>query len=65
MFPNKDVELLAIYEGYEIGCGMDPTPATNFYLFKNAQGYWLAELSREGAMCPLTNEQASKLLNQQ
>ena len=65
LFPNKDVELLAIYEGYEIGCGMDPTPATNFYLFKNAQGYWLVELGGEGAMCPLTNEQASKLLNQQ
>ena len=65
MFPNKDVELLAIYEGYEIGCGMDPTPATNFYLFKNAQGYFLAELGGKGAMCPLTNEQVSKLLNQQ
>ena len=65
LFPNKDVELLAIYEGYEIGCGMDPTPATNFYLFKNAQGYFLAELGGKGAMCPLTNEQASKLLNQQ
>ena len=65
MFPNKDVELLAIYEGYEIGCGMDPTPATNFYLFKNAQGYFLAELGGKGAMCPLTDEQVSKLLNQQ
>jgi len=65
LFSNKDVELLAIYEGYEIGCGMDPTPATNFYLFKNAQGYFLAELGGKGAMCPLTDEQANKLLNQQ
>ena len=65
MFPSKDVELLAIYEGYRKGCGLDNTPTTNFYLFKNAQGYWLAELGGEGAMCPLTNEQASKLLNQQ
>ena len=64
LFPSKDVELLAIYEGYEKGWGMDPAPSPNFYLFKNAQGYWLAELSGEGAMCPLTNEQASKLLNQ-
>ncbi|EGD33655.1 DKNYY domain-containing protein [Capnocytophaga sp. oral taxon 338] len=64
LFPSKDVELLAIYEGYEKGWGMDPAPTPNFYLFKNAQGYWLAELSGEGAMCPLTNEQASKLLNQ-
>ncbi|WP_314917452.1 hypothetical protein [Capnocytophaga gingivalis] len=47
------------------GSGMDPTPATNFYLFKNAQGYFLAELGGKGAMCPLTDEQANKLLNQQ
>ena len=65
LFPSKDVELLAIYEGRRKGWGMDPAPSPNFYLFKNAQGYWLAELSGEGAMCPLTNEQANKLLNQQ
>ena len=65
LFPSKDVELLAIYEGYEKGCGMDPAPGTNFYLFKNAQGYFLAELGGKGAMCPLTDEQANKLLNQQ
>ena len=65
LFPSKDVELLAIYEGYEKGWGMDPAPSPNFYLFKNAQGYWLAELGGKGAMCPLTNEQANKLLNQQ
>ena len=65
LFPSKDVELLAIYEGRRKGWGMDPAPSPNFYLFKNAQGYWLAELSGEGAMCPLTNEQVSKLLNQQ
>ena len=65
LFPSKDVELLAIYEGYEKGWGMDPAPSPNFYLFKNAQGYWLAELDGEGAMCPLTDEQANKLLNQQ
>ena len=64
LFPSKDVELLAIYEGYEKGWGMDPAPSPNFYLFKNAQEYWLVELGGEGAMCPLTNEQASKLLNQ-
>ena len=65
LFPNKEVELLAIYVGYWKGCGFDSTPTTNFYLFKNAQGYWLAELGGEGAMCPLTDEQVSKLLNQQ
>ena len=67
LFQNKDVELLAIYKGYrrKKGDGMDPTPETNFYLFKNAEGYWLAELGREGVMSPLTNEQVSKLLNRQ
>ena len=43
---------------------MDPTPETNFYLFKNAQGYWLVELGGEGAMCPLTNEQVRQLTNE-
>ena len=65
LFQNKDVELLAIYTGYRKGCGMDTAPGTNYYLFKNAQGYWLAELGGTGVMCPLTDEQASKLLNQQ
>ena len=64
LFQNKDVELLAIYEGYEKGWGMDPAPSPNFYLFKNAQGYWLAELSGEGAMCPLTNEQVRQLTDE-
>ena len=64
LFPNKDVELLAIYEGYEIGCGMDPTPATNFYLFKNAEGYWLAELGGVVVMSPLTNEQVRQLTDE-
>ena len=65
LFQNKDVELLAIIVGRRGGCRVDSAPGTNFYLFKNAQGYWLAELSGEGAMCPLTNEQVSKLLNRQ
>ena len=64
LFPNKDVELLAIYEGYQKGCGMDPAPGTNFYLFKNAEGYWLAELGGKGAMCPLTDEQVRQLTNE-
>ena len=66
LFQNKDVELLAIYKGYrrKKGDGMDPTPETNFYFFKNAQGYWLVELGGEGAMCPLTNEQVRQLTNE-
>ena len=34
LFQNKDVELLAIYEGYRKGCGFDSTPTTNLYLFR-------------------------------
>ena len=65
LFQNKDVELLAIYVGSRGGCRVDSAPGTNLYLFKNAEGYWLAELGREGVMSPLTNEQVSKLLNRQ
>ena len=65
LFQNKDVELLAIIVGRRGGCRVDSAPGTNLYLFKNAEGYWLAELGREGVMCPLTNEQVSKLLNRQ
>ena len=65
LFQNKDVELLAIYVGSRGGCFMDFPPGTNLYLFKNAEGYWLAELGSEVVMSPLTNEQVSKLLNQQ
>ena len=65
LFQNKDVELLAIIVGRRGDCRMDSPPGTNLYLFKNAEGYWLAELGREGVMCPLTNEQVSKLLNRQ
>ena len=64
LFQNKDVELLAIYVGSRGGCFMDFPPGTNFYLFKNAEGYWLAELGSEVVMSPLTDEQVSKLLNQ-
>ena len=65
LFQNKDVELLAIIVGRPGGCRMDSPPGTNLYLFKNAEGYWLAELGSEVVMSPLTNEQVSKLLNQQ
>ena len=65
LFQNKDVELLAIIVGRPGGCRMDSPPGTNLYLFKNSEGYWLAELGREGVMSPLTNEQVSKLLNRQ
>ena len=63
LFQNKDVELLAIIVGRPGGCRVDSAPGTVLYLFKNAEGYWLAELGGVVVMSPLTNEQVSKLLN--
>ena len=65
LFQNKDVELLAIIVGRPGGCRVDSPPGTVLYLFKNAEGYWLAELGGVVVMSPLTNEQVSKLLNRQ
>lgn len=42
---SNDWQLLAIYGGYRMGCGEDPQPASNFYLFKNEEGYFLVEIS--------------------
>ena len=50
LFKNKNVELLAVYTGYRMGCSQDCTPTTDYYLFKNDQGYWLAELGDENVI---------------
>ena len=50
LFENKNVELLAVYTGYRMGCSQDRTPTTDYYLFKNDQGYWLAELGDENVI---------------
>ena len=50
LFKNKNVELLAVYTGYRMGCSQDRTPTTDYYLFKNDQGYWLAELGDENVI---------------
>jgi hypothetical protein len=42
---NKNVELLAVFIGYRPGCGLDTTPSSNYYLFKNDEGYWFVSLS--------------------
>jgi hypothetical protein len=44
---NNNVELLAIFEGYRPGCGMDRQPSSDYYLFKNNEGYWLVLISNE------------------
>ena len=50
LFKNKNVEVLARYTGYRMGCSQDRTPTTDYYLFKNAEGYWLAELGDENVI---------------
>ena len=50
LFKNKNVEVLARYTGYRMGCSLDRTPTTDYYLFKNAEGYWLAELGDENVI---------------
>ena len=47
LLKNKEIELLAIYEGYHSDCGMDTTPNSNYYIFKNTEGYWLVEISNK------------------
>ena len=50
LFKNKNVEVLARYTGYRMGCSQDSTPTTDYYLFKNTEGYWLAELGDENVI---------------
>lgn len=42
---SEQWELLAIYAGYRLGCSLDTRPASNYYFFKNIEGYHLVEIS--------------------
>ncbi|WP_306350924.1 DKNYY domain-containing protein [Flavobacterium sp. '19STA2R22 D10 B1'] len=42
---SENATLLAIFTGYRKGCGSDQVPGSNFYLFHNVDGYWLALIS--------------------
>ncbi|MCV2485054.1 DKNYY domain-containing protein [Flavobacterium sp. SH_e] len=43
---SAGIELLASFSGYRHGfCGNDPTPTSDFYLFKNSEGFWLVKIS--------------------
>lgn len=44
---NKDLELLVAFEGRRPGCGSDTTPSSDYYLFKNDEGYWIVYVSNE------------------
>ena len=51
LFKNKNVEVLACYTGYRMRCSQDSTPTTDYYLFKNDQGYWFVKLGDGVAIC--------------
>lgn len=44
LIKSNKLEILAIYPGYRMGCSQDTESPTDFYIFKNIDGYWLAEL---------------------
>lgn len=45
LIASKQAELLAVYPGDRRGwCGNDTTVETNYYLFKNSEGYWLVKI---------------------
>lgn len=44
---NDDLEILASYPGYRPGCGLDPQPDSDSYLFRNAEGFWWVKVSND------------------
>lgn len=46
---SQDAELLAIYGGYRPGCGLDKHPSSNYYLFRNDEGFWLTETGAQSS----------------
>lgn len=44
---SQEIEILASYPGYRLGCGLDQTPSADFYLFKNTEGFWWVKVSNE------------------
>ena len=42
---SDNLEVLASYPGYRLGCGLDTAPSSNFYLFRNAEGFWWVKMS--------------------
>jgi len=42
---GKGIEMLAVFAGYRKGCGMDNQPGSDYYLFRNDDGYWLVMVS--------------------
>ncbi len=53
LIKNTNAKLVAVFKGYRMGCSLDTTPMSNYYLFKNKKGYWLVKLSSESWVCYL------------
>ena len=44
LIKSDKAELLASYQGHRHYCSHPSMPASDFYLFKNAEGYWLVKI---------------------
>ena len=44
---NEKVEMLGVFRGYVPGCGLDKTPGSTYYLFKNIDGHWILRMSND------------------
>lgn len=44
---SDKLEILASYPGYRLGCGLDETPGSDFYLFRNTEGFWWVKVSND------------------
>lgn len=44
---SDGLEILASYPGYRKGCGLDTVPTSNYYLFKNTEGFWWVNVSNK------------------
>ena len=44
---SEKLEILASYPGYRLGCGLDSQPSSDYYLFRNAEGFWWIKVSND------------------
>lgn len=44
---SEKLEILASYPGYRLGCGLDRQPSSDYYLFKNVEGFWWVRVSND------------------
>lgn len=44
---SEKLEILASYPGYRLGCGLDTQPSSDYYLFRNVEGFWWVKVSND------------------